>query len=85
MSPDDKKLLERTLELAEENNKILRKLRSLDRLDRIMKWVYWSILILLSLGAYYFIQPYVDFIRGKDPSDTNQVKNIDDLFNVLQN
>ena len=81
MSPDEKKLLERTFELAEENNKILCKLRSMDRIDRIMRWVYWGIIILLSLGAYYFIQPYVEFITGKESGDVNSLNS---LFDSLQ-
>ncbi len=60
MDPESKKLLEATFELAEENNKMLRKVRS------IQKWgVFWHslkmiLIIGVTLGAFYFLEPYVN-------------------------
>ncbi len=60
MSPEERDLLFKTHELAEENNKMLRSLRSAQRWDRVIKYGYWVIIIGLSFGAYYFIQPFME-------------------------
>ena len=60
MDPESKELLEQTLKLEEENNEILRALRRSMRTARIMSLIYWVFIIGSAIGAYYFIQPYVD-------------------------
>ncbi len=60
MDANEKSALFRLLELTEENNKLLRKLY---RGTLVHRWVtisYWVIIIGLSLGAFYFVQPYLD-------------------------
>lgn len=64
MSPEERSLLERTHKLAEENNNILRSLRSTNRWGIAFKTTYWVIIIGLSVGAFYFIQPYVEFMKS---------------------
>lgn len=60
MDPESKRLLEETLELTQENNKMLHKVRS------IQKWAtFWSLLkvflvIGIALGSFYFLEPYID-------------------------
>ncbi len=85
MNPDEKALLQKTYELAQENNKILRKMRAMSRFDRIVKIAYWVIIIGLSLGAYYFIQPYVEAVVGGVESVQSDVKTLDKAKEVLQN
>ncbi|OHA20038.1 MAG: hypothetical protein A2836_01530 [Candidatus Taylorbacteria bacterium RIFCSPHIGHO2_01_FULL_45_63] len=64
MDPDEKQLLSETYELAKENNEILKKMRRVSRWAIAFRVFYWSVIILLSLGAYYLIQPYIDQLRG---------------------
>ena len=64
MSPEERSLLERTYKLAVENNEALKAIRRTTRFGTVMRVTYWVILIGLSVGAFYFLQPYVDFIRG---------------------
>ncbi len=64
MNPDEKKLLEETAELSRENNKILHQLRRSLVWGRIMHTLYWVIIIGASVGAFYFIQPYIDSVRS---------------------
>ena len=71
MTPEEKSLLERTLKLADENNAILRGLRRSNRVSTVMRVIYWGIIILLSVGAYYYIQPYVNVLTGFMGSTTN--------------
>ncbi len=60
MTPEERSLLERTHKLAEENNALLRSLRRSHRFSTAVRALYWVVIIILSFGAYYLIQPYVD-------------------------
>ena len=64
MTPEERALLERTASLVEENNKILHSLRRSNRLSTAMRIAYWALIIVLSFGAFYFIQPYLNFLTG---------------------
>jgi hypothetical protein len=54
------KIVEETRELARDNNKILHSIQRRDRLALIMKAVYWLVIIFITIGAFYYVQPYVD-------------------------
>ncbi len=60
MDPESKKLLEETLALSQENNKILHGMRRSMRMARLMSIVYWTIVIGSAVGAFYLLQPYLD-------------------------
>jgi len=64
MDPEAKKLLEETLELEQDNNKMLRSMRRSMIWGRIMSVIYWLIIIGISVGAFYFLQPYFNKIVG---------------------
>ena len=64
MDPESKKLLQDTLALAQENNKILHSMRRSMRFQRIMSILYWVLIIGSAFGAYYFIQPYLEQAYG---------------------
>jgi len=79
MTPEEKSLLERTYKLAEENNEILRTLRRSNRYALIARVAYWGVIILLSFGAFYFIQPYITSLMGA----TNQAGGFQGIMNDL--
>jgi len=60
MDPQDKQKLDRAVALSEENNRILKKLLSGMRWARVMTFIYWVIIIGVSIGAFYFLQPYIN-------------------------
>lgn len=64
MTPEEKSVLLRTHELAEENNKILRKMRRASRLGMLMHALYWVLIIVVGFGAFYFVQPFVESLLG---------------------
>ena len=64
MDPESKKLLEETFALAQENNRMLQSMRRSMRLSRIMSFLYWAFIIGSAVGAYYFIQPYLEQLMG---------------------
>ena len=60
MSPEERELLKRSVSLAEDNNKMLLSMRRSQRWASITRALYWVFIIGSAVGAYYFIQPYVD-------------------------
>lgn len=53
-------LVKRTLALTEENNRILRSMRSAARWGRFFSIVWWILVIAVSGAAYYYyLAPYV--------------------------
>lgn len=79
MSPDEKQLLQKTLELTEENNKILRHMRSSNRWSATIRIFYWILIIGVSVGAFYYLQPYLDLAKklyGSSQTDLNQIQNV---------
>ncbi|MEK6847480.1 MAG: hypothetical protein AABY16_04920 [Nanoarchaeota archaeon] len=62
MDPETTHLLRKALEIAEENNKILKDLQSTARWSRFFFLVKWLVVIGITFGTYYFIQPYLNQI-----------------------
>ena len=54
-----KKLLSENLEISKESLKILKGIRRANRLSTAFKVFYWLIIIGSMVGAYYYLQPYI--------------------------
>ena len=63
MDPESKRLLQNTLALVEENNKMLRKVRRSQKITTFLRVVYWVITIGIAVGAFYFLQPFISQIE----------------------
>ncbi|MFA6076846.1 MAG: hypothetical protein WC735_02100 [Candidatus Paceibacterota bacterium] len=63
MSPEERELLNRSVALAEENNKMLHSMRRSMRLASITRAIYWIFIIGSAVGAFYLLQPYVDQLK----------------------
>lgn len=61
---DLKEMLRKNLELSAENNKMLHSIKRGILLSRIMRIVYWVIILGVGVGIYYYIEPYVDSAIG---------------------
>ena len=64
MTPEERSLLERTAALAEENNKILKSMQRKAHWQLVFQIFYWLLIIGLTFGAFYFIQPYINSLTG---------------------
>ena len=64
MDPESKQLLQDIYVLEKENNKILRSIKRSATLGRIMSLLYWLIIIGVSVGAFYYMQPYFDKVMN---------------------
>ncbi len=60
MDPEERKLLEETHRLAEENNGMLRSIKRSMRISSIVRGIYWLFIIGSAIGAIYLLQPYID-------------------------
>ena len=76
MTPEERSLLERTYAFAKENNELLCSMRRRARIGTILRIFYWVIIIGASLGAYYLIQPYMEFLKGVGGQMGNNVDTI---------
>jgi len=79
MNPNEKELLQKTFELAEENNKILHQIRRSNRLSSFFRIFYWVIIIGVSIGAFYYLEPYLNSVTKAYRSlqtDLNSVKSV---------
>ncbi len=91
MNPDEKNMLARALKLAEENNELLVKINRRARMGNILQVLYWLLIIGLSFGAYYFIQPYINWLASalggsSTPSSTSlNIEGLQDLVKAFQN
>lgn len=81
MSPEEKELLKRSVELGEENNNILRSLQRSMRLARIMSILYWVFIIGSAVGAFYLIQPYIEDLMSVYGGAGDVFKNFQGLSN----
>ena len=66
-------MLEKILKLTEENNILLVQMRRAARWATFFQALYWLIIIGLSIGAFYFVQPYINSLVGNIDAVQSQV------------
>jgi len=77
MDPEAKQLLEENLRLSKENNELLLKLYNVQKWSQIIRVGYYVVLVLIGIGAFYFIKPFFgDLLSayGIDSSSVNVFK-----------
>ncbi|MBN2094038.1 MAG: hypothetical protein JW740_01580 [Candidatus Zambryskibacteria bacterium] len=82
MQPEEKEMLKKTLELAQENNKMLHKIRHSLFWGRIARIAYWLIIIGTAVGVYYYISPFIDSAINAYGNVKGDLKSFGDLFKV---
>ena len=85
MDPEVKKLLEENLRISKENNQLLLKVRSVQKWAQITRIIYWFVIIGVSLGAFYFIQPYLGNILNLYSGGVSGINNVSDISKNLKN
>lgn len=85
MNPNEKQLLQETYDLVQENNKILRNIRRSNRWSNIFRIFYWTLIIGASIGAFYFIQPYIDAITKTYGSLEQNINDVKGITNKITN
>ena len=60
MNPEEKVLLERTMKLSGENNKILHKMQRVARLATLWGFIKVAIILVPLVFGYFYLQPYFE-------------------------
>ena len=74
MEPHEREMLDRVLELSEQNNKMLKKMERMARWSTIFRIIYWSVIIGTAIGLFYFMQPYIDEAKEAYGSVRNAIE-----------
>lgn len=86
MDEELKNLLKRNLEASEESLRILKKLNRARIADNIYWIVKWVVIIGLSFGAYYYIEPfikkYMDLVGSISSHGVDKVGGISNMGDV---
>lgn len=77
-------MLERTYKLAEENNSILRGIRRSNRFGTFVHILYWVLIIGASVGAFYYIQPYIESVMSMYTQAEQTIRNVGNVTNQAQ-
>jgi hypothetical protein len=83
----DPQLSDRLKAIEEHLNHIdtkVSKIRSVQRTSMAMKGVYWVFIILLGLGAFYYVQPYVDQVKSVYTGAQDDMDNLNQLINQFK-
>jgi hypothetical protein len=64
MTPEEHQMLAETRALAEENAKVLKNIQRHFRVSSAIKVLYWVIVLGVTFGAFYLIQPYVNALKN---------------------
>jgi len=80
MTPEEKEMLKKTLELSAENNKMLHSIRRGMWWGRVTRIIYWVVIIGASIGAYYYLTPYVDSAIGAYGNVKGDLQSFGNMF-----
>lgn len=80
MTPEERELLNQSVALSKENNKMLHSMIRSERIARVFRSIYWILIIGSFIGAYYVLQPYLEQFMGVYSGAGDILKN----FNTAQ-
>jgi len=85
MDPNTSQLLREILEKTEENNRLLRKMHRAAVWGRVARLLYWVIILGAALGAYYYLQPYIEGLFSAYNSLLSGVESVQNAANQIPN
>lgn len=92
MDPELDKRLKSIEDQLEDNTRVLKRIRRVQRNSNLFRVFYWFIIIGITLGAFYYVKPFIE--KAKDiytgyndlmnvsSGDVNQLQN---LWNQINN
>jgi hypothetical protein len=83
MDKELRDMLQENLELSRENNKLLKKVRGVQKRTHLFRLAYWIIIIGITLGAYYYIQPYLEKIISMYNEGAGSILQLQNFGNSL--
>lgn len=82
---DDHWTLQQVKKLAEDNNRMLRRLYHGLWWSRLWSLVYWLIVIGFALGAFYFLQPYLQKLQQAYSGLQSEVNTVQQIGSKITN
>jgi len=87
MDPEERKMLEKTYELAKDNNEMLHRVRGVQK--RAFVWSVLKIIVIVGIafGAFYYLEPYLNKVMNILTQISGMKQNVDPttLQNALKN
>jgi len=83
MNPEEKALLEETLELSRDNNKMLHKVRGVQKREALWSILKILLIVGIAFGAFYYLEPYLNKVMNVFTQISGMKQNVDP--SVLQN
>ena len=80
MQPEEKEILKKTLELSQENNTMLHSIKRGMMWGRVIRVIYWVVIVGVSVGVYYYVEPYLDTVISAYGNVKGDLKSFGDLF-----
>lgn len=81
---DLKKILEENTKIARENHRLLKKIYRSIKWAGFFRMVYWTVLLGSAVGAYYFIQPFIDTAQNSFNSIKSGFGAIQDIGSLVE-
>ncbi len=81
MTPEERQMLRESLELSRKNNELINKMYRASLWGRAIKILYWLLILGVTLGSLFFLQPYIDTLKGVYGGFNDSQAQMKDLFN----
>ena len=75
-------MLKKTLELAQDNNKMLHSIRRGMFWGKVVRVIYWVVIIGAAVGVYYYINPYIDSAISAYGNVKGDLKSFGSMFKL---
>lgn len=86
MEGTNNELLNKILEISQDNHYLLKKVRAHQKNTMYAKIAYWVFLIIIFLGGYYYLRPVLEKLRlSKASSFIQNIPDLKSIKNSVQN
>jgi hypothetical protein len=80
MEQDIERKIDQLTRLTEENNKLLKKVRRVQKWAQISSFIRYLVVIGIALGTFYFLKPYYDQVMDLYNRGTAQINSLQGYF-----
>ena len=77
---ENNQLLKESVDLGKENNKKIRKIHASLRRSSTLRSIYWIIIIIITIGSYVALKPYVQNLYDQYNSVVDQLNKTNDVI-----
>lgn len=85
MDPETKQLLKENLDISKENNVLLKRMVRNQKWTNVYRVTYWAIIIFSTLGAFYFIKPFLGNLLNVYTGGVSGTSSMNDVMKNLGN